>query len=279
MGVGGTSGTCSVGSMVMAVSPPGMSPALPARFGLPAGAGGRIFGTSGPPPGSNRGYPMTTRDDASAVPIGRAVAARYGALAAGTSSLSCGGALELAAPRPGERLVDLGCGRGGDLLRAAALVGPDGRVTGVDATPRMVEEARQRTAGLANASVVQGDLAAVPLPDGCAEVVVSNCAINHASDKAAVYREVARLLAPGGRAVVSDVVSEAVLPESVRSDPAAWAACYGGAIPEAEYLAAVSAAGLTGLRVLKRSAPYEKGGVRILSLTIEARRPPATPER
>jgi SAM-dependent methyltransferase len=119
----------------------------------------------------------------------------------------------------------------------------------------------------------------VPLPDGCAEVVVSNCAINHATDKAAVYREVARLLVPGGRAVVSDVVSEAVLPEAVRSDPAAWAACYGGAIPEAEYLAAVSAAGLTGLRVLKRSAPYEKGGVRILSLTIEARRPPATPER
>ncbi len=220
---------------------------------------------------------MTTPDDASPAHIGQAVAARYTGLAAGKSNLSCGGALELAAPRPGERLVDLGCGRGGDLLRAAALVGPEGRATGVDATPRMVAAARERTAGLANASVVQGDLAAVPLPDGCAEVVVSNCAINHAPDKAAVYREVARLLAPGGRLVVSDVVSEAVLPESVRSDPAAWAACYGGAIPEAEYLAAVAAAGLGALRVLKRSAPYEKGGVRVLSLTIEARRPlPAT---
>jgi SAM-dependent methyltransferase len=222
---------------------------------------------------------MTTLHDASTTPIGQAVAARYTGLAAGTGSLSCGGALDLAAPRPGERLVDLGCGRGGDLLRAAALVGPDGHATGVDATPRMVEAARERTAGVGNASVLLGDLASVPLPDGCAEVVVSNCAINHATDKAAVYREVARLLVPGGRAVVSDVVSEAVLPEAVRSDPAAWAACYGGAIPEAEYLAAVSAAGLTGLRVLKRSAPYEKGGVRILSLTIEARRPPATPER
>jgi SAM-dependent methyltransferase len=216
---------------------------------------------------------LTTRDQPGAAPLGEAVAARYGALATGAGSLSCGGALELAAPQPGERLVDLGCGRGGDLVRAAALVGPAGRVTGVDATPRMVEAARERTAALAHASVVQGDLAAVPLPDGCAEVVVSNCAINHAPDKAAVYLEVARLLAPGGRVVVSDVVSEAVLPEAVRSDPAAWAACYGGAIPEAEYLAAVAAAGLVDLRVLRRTAPYEKGGVRVLSLTLEARAP------
>jgi arsenite methyltransferase len=218
---------------------------------------------------------MTTRDDASAAPIDQAVAARYGALASQAGSLSCGGALELAAPRPGERLVDLGCGRGGDLLRAAVLVGPAGHVTGVDATPRMVEAARQRIAGLANASVVQGDLASVPLPAACADVVVSNCAINHAIDKAAVYREVARLLAPGGRVVVSDVVSEAVLPEPVRSDPAAWAACYGGAIPEGEYLAAVATAGLADIRVLKRTDPYEKGGVRVLSLTIEAHRPQA----
>jgi SAM-dependent methyltransferase len=236
---------------------------------------------------------MTTRDDTSAAPtapapiapsslaqppIIQAVTARYAELASGSGSLSCGGALDLAAPRPGERLIDLGCGRGGDLLRAAGLVGPDGRVTGVDATPRMVEAAKQRTAGLANASVLLGDLAAVPLPDGCAEVVVSNCAINHATDKAAVYREVARLLVPGGRVVVSDVVSEAVLPESVRADPAAWAACYGGAIPEADYLAAVTAAGLGDLRILKKSAPYEKGGVRVLSLTIEARAPRRTEE-
>jgi arsenite methyltransferase len=218
---------------------------------------------------------MTTGDDQGAGQIGQAVAARYGALAAQPGSLSCGGALDLAAPRTGERLVDLGCGRGGDLLRAAALVGPCGQVTGVDATPRMIEAARERIAGLGNAAVIHGDLAAVPLPTGCADVVVSNCAINHAPDKAAVYREVARLLAPGGRVVVSDVVSEAALPVSVRSDPAAWAACYGGAITEAEYLAAVAAAGLTDLRVLRRTEPYEKGGVRVLGLTIEARRPPS----
>jgi arsenite methyltransferase len=205
--------------------------------------------------------------------IGRAVEARYGGLATSAASLSCGGALELASPRPGERVVDLGCGRGGDLVRAAALVGPGGRVTGVDSTERMVEVARERTAALSNVAVVQGDLAAVPLPDHAADVVVSNCAINHAVDKRAVYREVRRLLAPRGRMVVSDVVSEAVLPESVRRDPAAWAACYGGAIPEADYLAAVTAAGLVEVAVRQRTAPYEKGGVRVLSLTIEARAP------
>ncbi len=202
-----------------------------------------------------------------------AVAARYQGLAAAPASLSCGPALQLADPRPGERFVDLGCGRGNDLVRAAALVGPEGAVTGVDATPRMVEAARLQVAAIPGAQVVQGDLAAVPLPDGCADVVISNCAINHARDKAAVYREVVRLLAPGGRVVVSDVVSEAPLPASVRDDPAAWAACYGGAIPEADYLAAVAAAGLAEVRVLRRTAPYEKGGVRVLSLTVAAVRP------
>jgi arsenite methyltransferase len=221
---------------------------------------------------------MPNRDDQRAGQIGQAVAGRYGALASQPGSLSCGGALDLAGPRASERLVDLGCGRGGDLVCASALVGPYGQVTGVDATPAMVEAARLRTAGLANATVLQGDLAAVPLPAGCADVAVSNCAINHAPDKAAVFREVARLLAPGGRMEVSDVVSEAVLPESVRSDPAAWAACYGGAIPETDYLAAVAAAGLIDLNVLKRSEPYEKGGVLVLSLTIEARLPRAAPE-
>jgi len=154
----------------------------------------------------------------------------------------------------------------------------EGAVTGVDATPRMVEAARAQTAGLRQVRVLQGDLAAVPLPAGCADAVISNCAINHARDKAAVYREIARLLSPGGRLVVSDVVSEAPLPESVRGDPAAWAACYGGAIPEAAYLDAIAAAGLVDLVVHRRTAPYEKGGVRVQSLTVEARRPRATPE-
>lgn len=206
-----------------------------------------------------------------AAPVADAVQARYASLSAGPANLSCGAALEVAEPRDGEVLVDLGCGRGRDLERALSRVGPAGAAIGVDATPEMVEQARQRVAPHPNARVVRGDLAAVPLPDGVADVVISNCAINHALDKAAVFREVRRLLKPGGRVVVSDVVSEAPLPEAVRGDPAAWAACYGGAIPEDEYLAAVARAGLGQVTVVRRTAPYERGGVAVHSVTVAAR--------
>lgn len=216
---------------------------------------------------------MTGPDTKHAGAVARATAARYGALSTSGESLFCGRALDVAAPRDGEHLVDLGCGRGGDLARAAGRVGPAGSATGVDASERMVAAATAALDGYPNARAVLGDLAAVPLPDGCADVVVSNCAINHAPDKGAVYREVFRLLRPGGRFAVSDVVSEEVLPESVRSDPAAWAACYGGSIPEADYLAAIGAAGLRDVTVARRTEPYEKGGVRIRSITVTGRRP------
>jgi SAM-dependent methyltransferase len=203
-----------------------------------------------------------------------AVSARYAALSSGCCSLSCGSALDLAAPVPGETVVDLGCGRGQDVLRAAARVGAEGLAVGVDLSEEMLEKARRTVpSSLANVRLVRSDLAALDLPDRVADVVVSNCTINHAPDKAAVYREIARILKPGGRFVVSDVVAEAELPDHVRSDPAAWAACYGGAIPEAEYLAAAREGGFTELRVLERSAPYDKGGVKVLSLTLKGTKP------
>jgi arsenite methyltransferase len=205
-----------------------------------------------------------------ALDLRRALDSRYAPLASEAGSLSCGGALDVAAPRAGETVVDLGCGRGGDVIRAADRVGPGGLAIGVDANGSMIAEARARN--LAHARFVRGDLAAVPLPGGRADVVVSNCAINHAPDKAAVYREVHRLLRPGGRFAVSDVVAERALPESVRRDPAAWAACYGGAVPEAEYLDAVRRAGFSAARVVRRTAPYERGGVRVLSITVEGTR-------
>jgi SAM-dependent methyltransferase len=204
--------------------------------------------------------------------VARAAGSRYAALASSEDSLSCGGALDEAAVQEGETVLDLGCGRGADVLRAAARVGREGAAIGVDASEAMLAAARGRGRETGNARFLRGDLARVPLPDGCADVVVSNCAINHAPDKVAVYREIHRLLRTPGRFVVSDVVSEEELPEAVRRDPAAWAACYGGAIPEADYLAAIAAAGFRAVSVLGRTAPYEKGGVRVLSLTVEGRR-------
>jgi ubiquinone/menaquinone biosynthesis C-methylase UbiE len=167
-------------------------------------------------------------------------------------------------------VVDLGCGRGQDVVRAAGRVGATGRAIGVDLSEEMLAKARRSAPPfLANVSFVRSDLAALDLPDGCADVVVSNCAINHAPDKEAVYREIHRVLRAGGRFVVSDVIAEAELPEAVRADPAAWAACYGGAIPEAEYVGAARRAGFEALEVLERSEPYEKEGVRIRSLTLK----------
>lgn len=207
-------------------------------------------------------------ETASPASVETASRARYATLASTCGSLSCGAALDHAAPAPGETVVDLGCGRGGDVLRAAERVGPTGLAIGVDLAEEMLAEAGRRTALATNVRLVRSPLAPLALEPRCADVVVSNCAINHASDKEAVFREIHRVLRPRGRFVVSDVVAERELPESVRADPLAWAACYGGAIPEADYLAAARAAGLAGLTVLHRTEPYDKGGVRVRSLTL-----------
>jgi ubiquinone/menaquinone biosynthesis C-methylase UbiE len=205
--------------------------------------------------------------------LGRAIEGRYAGLANSCCSLSCGEALDLAAPGTGETLVDLGCGRGQDVIRAAGRVGPKGAAIGVDRTQAMIDKARAAVPPfLTNARFVCCDLAALDLPDASADVVISNCTINHAADKPAVYREIHRVLRPGGRFVVSDVIAESELPESVRNDPAAWAACYGGAIQETQYLDAIRTAGFASVEVISRSDPYEKGGVLVRSLTVRGNR-------
>jgi SAM-dependent methyltransferase len=202
--------------------------------------------------------------------IETAVTVRYAGLACCSTSLSCGRALDHAAVVAGETVVDLGCGRGQDVIRAAGRAGPGGRAIGVDATDEMLEQARRNVPPfVANASFVKSDLADLDLPDGFADVAISNCTINHARDKRAVYAEIHRILRAGGRFVVSDVVAEEELPESVRNDPAAWAACYGGAIPEDDYLAAIRGAGFDALEIIERTGPYEKGGVQVRSLTLK----------
>lgn len=205
--------------------------------------------------------------------LSSAIQERYTGLASCCGSLSCGNALELAAAASGEVFLDLGCGQGRDVLRAAGLVGSTGRAIGIDMTEAMLAAARQRVPPfLENVSFVRSDLAALDLPDATADVVISNCTINHAPDKAAVYKEIYRVLKPGGRFVVSDVIADRELPASVRNDPAAWAACYGGAIPEEQYRAAIGEAGFAVVEVLHRSDPYEKGGVLVRSLTIRGHR-------
>lgn len=204
-----------------------------------------------------------------------AITGRYTCESANSDqSLGCGETIGLAALRQGDIVVDLGCGSGKDAVAAAYVVGEEGHVIGVDMTEAMLEKARarQREAGLANVSFRLGTVEDLPVESETVDVVLSNCVINHVSDKAGAYREISRVLKPGGRFVIADVASRYQLPPEVTGDPQAWADCYGGAIPEEEYLAVIAAAGLREIKVLKRRE-YEKNGFPMISLTIEGKKP------
>ena len=155
--------------------------------------------------------------------------------------------LDLAAPQAGERVLDLGSGSGTDSFAAAALVGTTGEVTGIDMTPAQLAKAeRLRVAsGLDHIRFIEGHIEDLPMPDGSCDLVISNGVINLAADKAAVFSEVARVLAPGGRLALADIVSERPLAESITCDAELWAACVGGAAQIDDYHAAIEKAGLS----------------------------------
>jgi SAM-dependent methyltransferase len=172
-------------------------------------------------------------------------------------SRGCGNPTGFAALAAGEAVVDFGCGGGIDVVLAARKVGPEGRVMGVDFTPQMIGRAKEN---VAKAGVLEGtvelrvaDMTATRLPDASADVVISNCVINLCPVKEAVYREAFRLLRPGGRLAISDVVlSEPIDPDLQDRFRALWAGCMGGAVPEADYLEMVRGAGFTDVEVVSR---------------------------
>lgn len=187
-------------------------------------------------------------------------------------SLGCGAPLRHAGVRPGEIVVDLGSGAGREVLLAAAQVGPEGRAIGVDMTPEMIHRAREnaRATGTVNAEFRLGEIEHLPLADGQAHVVISNCVINLVPDKAAAFREAFRILRPGGRLVVSDIVTRGPLPQALRESVEAWAGCVAGALDLDDYLAAIRDAGFTDVEVLEPAAPAD---LPIFSATIRARKP------
>ncbi len=166
--------------------------------------------------------------------------------------LGCGAPLAAAALQEGETVLDLGSGAGFDAFLAAHAVGAKGHVIGIDMTDEMLAKARTNAerAGLHNVEFRKGYIEALPVDDASVDVVLSNCVINLVPDKAAVYREVARVLRPGGRMVISDVVLNEPLPEAIAKDVAALTGCVAGAALRAQYLATVAAAGLTDIEVL-----------------------------
>jgi SAM-dependent methyltransferase len=207
-------------------------------------------------------------------PMTNAIETRYGALASTACCLSCGSAVDHITAVEGQTCVDLGSGRGTDVLRLAEKVGPSGRAYGIDITAGMLEKARKTAEklGVTNAEFIHADLEALPLEDSSVDWVTSNCVLNHANDKPRVWREIARVLKPGGRFVVSDIYAVEPIPDEFRTDPEAIAACWAGAILKEEYLAAITQAGLTDVEILDESAPYVKGEAQVVSFTIAGAR-------
>ena len=174
--------------------------------------------------------------------------------------LSCGNPTATANLRPGEVVVDLGCGGGLDVFLAAAKVGPTGKAIGIDMTPEMLELARQNAAkanerqGFTNVEFHQATIDKLPLPDASVDCVISNCVINLAPDKPAVFREIARVLKPGGRLAVSDIALKKPLPAEIGQDLMAYVGCIAGAIPIEEYRRQLTEAGFAAVEVIDTGA-------------------------
>ncbi len=191
-----------------------------------------------------------------------------GALAA---SLGCGVPTAVADLRPGETVLDLGSGAGTDVLIAARRVAPHGRVIGIDMTPEMVELAWRHAseANVTNVVFLQGFLEDLPVPDASIDVVMSNCVINLAGDKNVVLREAARVLRPGGRLAISDVIADEDLDDATRADVALWTGCIAGALTHAEFEVALAGAGLTDIEITETHRVHAMAS----SAIIRARRP------
>ncbi len=191
-------------------------------------------------------------------------------------ALGCGNPTALARLRPGEVVVDIGSGGGLDAILAGKAVGPAGRVIGVDMTPQMLARARAAAAkaGLEKVEFRAGQAEALPLDDASADVVISNCVINLTEDKGLAFEEAFRVLRPGGRLEISDIVSDHALPLDLVSDPVGWAECVSGALPEGEYLDLIRQAGFSGIRA-RRSSFDRLGDVKIYSLAVSALKPGA----
>ena len=170
------------------------------------------------------------------------------------ASLGCGNPTAIAGLQPGEVVLDLGSGGGIDCFLAAKRVGPNGQAIGLDMTTDMIRLARRnaKKLGVNNVDFRYGEMEEMPFPDAYVDVVISNCVINLSPDKDAVFGEIARVLKPGGRVSVSDIVTNGPLPEVLRDHSRSWAACVAGALDESEYLDKMRAAGLTDVTVTDR---------------------------
>ena len=222
----------------------------PAEVALTDAAGAQVFGDALYDPGESAGA--------------------EGAVGA---SLGCGVPTAVADLHEGETVLDLGSGAGADVLISARRVGATGRAIGLDMTDEMLELARANAqrADVRNAEFVKGDIENIPLPDATVDVVISNCVINLSGDKAKVLAEAARVLKPGGRFAVSDVIADPAMDDATRADMAQWTGCIAGALTRREFEQALAAAGLVDVEIRETHRVHEQAAAAI----IRARKPDA----
>jgi arsenite methyltransferase len=190
---------------------------------------------------SNLGY---SRQDMEQVPEGSNL------------GLGCGNPIAMASLKSGETVLDLGSGAGFDCFLAADRVGPTGKVIGVDMTPEMIDRARDnaKKAGITNVEFRPGEIESLPVADSAIDIVISNCVINLSPEKDRVFEEVFRVLKPGGRIMVSDIVLEKELPETIKEDISAYVSCISGAILKDEYLNTIEGAGFDDIKVIDEAS-------------------------
>ena len=203
-----------------------------------------------------------------------AINTRYSKLAGETCCLSCGGAFDKVEIKEGDICVDLGSGRGTDVLRMAEKTGCTGFVFGIDISDGMILKGKKTAEkiGVENVEFLQSELENIPIADSTVDVVISNCTINHANDKEKVWFEIYRILKRGGGFVVSDIYSENPVPDEYADDPEAVAECWAGAIVKEKYLEILENCGFKEVEILEESTPYEKGQIKVSSFTIQGKK-------
>ncbi|HET6830937.1 MAG TPA: arsenite methyltransferase [Solirubrobacterales bacterium] len=192
--------------------------------------------------------------------------------AAQLASLGCGNPTAVAELNEGETVLDLGSGGGIDVLLSARRVGPRGKAYGLDMTDEMLQLARsnQREAGVENVEFLKGEIEAVPLPADSVDVIISNCVINLSGDKEEVFREAARVLAPGGRFAVSDVVADHDMDEATRRDMEQWTGCIAGALTRDEFVAGLEGAGFEAIEIVETHRVHEQASSAIVRARLPA---------
>ncbi len=205
------------------------------------------------------------------VDLSGSIVKRYDALSGKDCCLSCGGAFSLAEIKAGDNCIDLGCGKGHDVLRMATLAVDGGMAWGVDISGGMLGAAARQAElmGFENVRFIRSGLEQIDLQSDLADVVISNCTINHSLKQEQVWHEIYRILKPGGQFVVSDIYSLDQVPEAFRNDPDMVAQCWAGALTKDLYMQNIKNAGFSESEILEESEPYDKGKIRVASFTVK----------